>query len=394
MDAELERSGTELRLFGWGPKYREAFQTLRTRLREGKTKLITRQTVAKLFAAGVALLTFGAVLAWLLGEAMGGRATLGDLALVYGAFSSGQGLMHALLASAGQIFTNVLFLRNLFEFLDLEPVIGDPVDPRPPPAALTDGIWFCGVDFCYPGSERPVLEGFDLHIPAGKTVAIVGFNGAGKSTLVKLLCRFYDPDAGHIEWDGHDLRRFRLRDLRDRIAALFQSPLHYYETAGDNIALALPEQQPTPEAIQRAARGAGADEVIESLPAGYATHLGKWFAVGAELSGGEWQRVALARAFLRDAPLVILDEPTSAMDSWAEAAWLERFHALVRGRTAVVITHRFTTAMYADIIHLMDDGRIVESGTHDELVRRGGPYARSWATQHRATSASVSTEAE
>ena len=384
----------ELRLFGWGTRYREAFQTLRTRLREGKARLITRQTVAKLFAAGVALLTFGAVLAWLLREAMEGRATLGDLALVYGAFSSGQGLMHALLASAGQIFTNVLFLRNLFEFLDLKPEIEDPPDPLPAPSQLTEGIRFRSVDFRYPGSTRSVLEGFDMHIPAGKTVAIVGFNGAGKSTLVKLLCRFYDPDAGHIEWDGQDLRRFRLRDLRTHIAALFQSPLHYYETAGDNIALARPDRQVTSDDIQRAARGAGAADVIEHLPSGYETHLGKWFADGAELSGGEWQRVALARAFLRDAPLVLLDEPTSAMDSWAESAWLERFRSLVQGRTAVVITHRFTTAMDADIIHLMDGGRIVESGTHDELVRQGGAYAQSWQAQHRASFPHAPSEVE
>ncbi len=374
----------ELRLFGWGPRYRDAFQLLRQRLREGKARLITRQTVAKLAAAGVALLTFGAVLAWLLAQAVEGRATLGDLALVYGAFSSGQGLMHGLLASAGQIFTNVLFLRNLFEFLDLEPEIGDPADPLPPPEALTDGIRFRGVDFHYPGSERPVLQNFDLHIPAGQTVAIVGFNGAGKSTLVKLLCRFYDPDGGQIEWDGQDLRRFRLRDLRDRIAALFQSPLHYYETAGENIALADSNRRATPAEIEAAAQRAGADDVIGRLPEGYDTHLGKWFADGAELSGGEWQRVALARAFLRAAPLVLLDEPTSAMDSWAEAAWLDRFGTLVRGRTAVIITHRFTTAMHADVIHLMDGGQIVESGTHDELLHLGGAYAQSWHAQYRA----------
>ena len=211
-------------------------------------------------------------------------------------------------------------------------------------------------------------------------VAIVGENGAGKSTLLKLLCRLYDPTAGQVTLDGIDLRAFSVTALRQRITVLFQQPMHYHLTVAENIALGDLAAQPTPELIQQAAAAAAADQPVAKLPQGYDPVFGTWFG-GAELSGGEWQRVALARAFLRQAPIMILDEPTSAMDSWAEADWMARFRTLAAGRTALIITHRFTTAMQADIIHLMTDGQIVESGSHAALVALGGRYAQSWRRQ-------------
>jgi ATP-binding cassette subfamily B protein len=255
--------------------------------------------------------------------------------------------------------------------------------PAPAPASARRDICFRDVTFHYPGSQRVALEGFSMTVPAGQVAAIVGANGAGKSTLVKLLCRFYDPAAGTIELDGVDIRALALDDLRRLVTVLFQAPLEYHATVGENIAMSDRAAGSSAGAIEQAARGAGAHEVIERLPEGYDTLLGKWFADGTALSGGEWQRIALARAFLRQAAIVVLDEPTSAMDSWAEAEWLDRFRTLVEGRTAIVITHRFTTAMRADVIHVMDAGRIVESGSHDELLARGGLYARSWAEQMR-----------
>jgi ATP-binding cassette subfamily B protein len=246
---------------------------------------------------------------------------------------------------------------------------------------LQDGIRFQNVVFRYPGSERLALQDFNLSVSAGQVVAIVGANGAGKSTLIKLLCRFYDPDAGRIEVDGVDLRELALADLRRLITVLFQLPVPYHATVGQNIALGDLTAEPSATQIEGAARGAGAHEVIERLPHGYDTLLGKWFADGTELSEGERQRVALARAFLRRSQIVILDEPTSFMDSWAEAEWLERFRNLVEGRTAILITHRFTTALRADMIHVMDAGRIVESGTHKQLLAQGGLYAHSWTKQ-------------
>jgi ATP-binding cassette, subfamily B, bacterial len=217
-------------------------------------------------------------------------------------------------------------------------------------------------------------------------VAIVGVNGAGKSTLIKLLSRFYDPDTGSIEIDGIDIRKFDLKQLRQNISVLFQFPMQFHETAAESIALGAMREEPTREAVQNASIYAGAHGFISRLPQTYDTLLGKWFVNGCELSGGEWQRVALARAYCRQAPLIILDEPTSFMDSWAEAEWFGNLRDLTANRTGFIITHRFTIAMRADIIHVMDEGKIIESGSHDELVNDSGFYATSWKTQILAAS--------
>jgi ATP-binding cassette subfamily B protein len=215
-------------------------------------------------------------------------------------------------------------------------------------------------------------------------VAIVGANGAGKSTLLKILCRFYDPENGRVELDGIDVREFSLDQLRRMTTVLFQFPLNYQATAEQSIAMGDLASNPGMMEIESAARRAGAHELISQLPNGYNTLLGKTFAQGVELSGGEWHRIATARAYLRRSPIILLDEPTSMMDSWAEADWFARFRELAQGRTAVVITHRFSIAMRADIIHVMQSGQIIESGSHQELVERNGLYAESWLTQMQA----------
>jgi ATP-binding cassette subfamily B protein len=245
-------------------------------------------------------------------------------------------------------------------------------------------IRFRQVSFQYPGSDRTALRDLDLAIPAGQVAAIVGTNGAGKSTLVKLLCRFYDPQQGRIELDGIDVRDLALGDLRGAVTVLFQEPVHYNASVAENIALDPDAAVAKRPAIEAAARAAGAEALIEGLPEGYETLLGKWFGGGVELSTGEWQRLALARAFMRPSRLILLDEPTSAMDSWAEADWIRRFRALATGRTAVIVTHRFTTAMQADVIYVMDEGRVSEHGSHEELLRHDGAYAQSWRAQMRA----------
>jgi len=371
----------ELRLFGLGTHFQSAYQRLRRRLRTERVKWAKDQSLARLSAGGVALLISGAASAWMGWRALQGLVTLGDLALFYQAFNRGQGLVGTLLGSVGQIYANSLFLGNLFEFLRLEPQVVSRPHPIPAPSALKTCLCFRRVTFRYPGSERAALQDFNLTIPAGQIVAIVGANGAGKSTLVKLLCRFYDPEAGHIEMDGIDIRDLSIEELRRFITVLFQFPVPYHATAGQNIALGDLKASPGAAEIEAAARGAGAHEFIARLPRGYDTLLGKGFADGNELSGGEWQRIALARAFLRQAPIIALDEPTCFMDSWAEVDWLKRFRELAHGRTAILITHRFTTAMRADIIHVMDEGQIVESGSHHELLARGGLYAKSWTAQ-------------
>ncbi|MFN0121635.1 MAG: ABC transporter ATP-binding protein [Blastocatellia bacterium] len=374
-------TAAEVRLFELGAYFQTAYEQLTTRLRHEFLRMAAGQSLAEFGAAAIALAITGATLAWTGWRAFHGTVTLGVLALFYQAFSQGQQLMRSLLTNIGHIYANSLFLGNLFEFLELRPSIVDLPDPVPAPTLLREGIRFHDVTFAYGDARRPALRNFDLAIPAGAVAAIVGLNGAGKTTLIKLLCRLYDPDSGFITMDGVDLRRMPVAGLRRAITVLFQHPVHYNATVAENIQLGDVAAAPDAERIAAAARAAGASQMIERLPAGYDTRLGKWFAEGTELSGGEWQRLALARAFLRQAPVMLLDEPTSAMDSWAEADWVHRFRTLAAGRTVIIITHRFTTAMRADIIHVMSEGGIIESGAHEDLLARNGPYANSWREQ-------------
>jgi ATP-binding cassette subfamily B protein len=372
-------AAAELRLFALGDRFQSVYGALRKRLRGEKFELAQSQAVGEFAAGSLALLTGGASLLWMAWRAVRGWITLGDLALFYQAFQQGLGLMRSLLQNLGQLYSSSLFLGNLFEFLALEPTVLSSPSPRPMPPTLQTGIHFERVTFQYPGALEPTLSDFSLTIPAGRIVSLVGPNGAGKSTFVKLLCRFYDPLGGRIELDGRDLRGFQIDDLRRHLTVLFQEPVRYNASAGENIRLG--DQEASEVEIETAAVAAGADEIVRRLPAGYGNPLGKLFIDGAELSTGEWQRIALARAFLRRAPILILDEPTSAMDPWAEAEWIDRFRSLAHGRTAILITHRLTTAMRADEIHVFSEGRVVESGSHEELLRRGGLYAQSWARQ-------------
>jgi ATP-binding cassette, subfamily B, bacterial len=369
----------EVRLFNLADHFRELFRFLRTRLRTESLDLARRGARAQIMAGLLALLMLALTLVWMLVRVARGLTTLGGLAMFYQALSQGQGLMRTLLNTIGQLYGNSLFLGNLHEFLAVEPRITEPAEPLPVPSPIRSGLTFRGVSFTYPSGTHPVLRDFNLHIPAGRVVALLGRSGAGKSTLFRLLCRFYDPDQGAVELDGTDLRRFRQAELRRRIAVLFQEPVHFSASLRRNIAYGDLEREHADTLVQ-AAHDAGASEIVSGLPDGLETLLGPWFG-GTELSVGEWQRVALARCYLRDADIVLLDEPTSAMDSWSEADWIDRFLALVKGRTAVLITHRLTTAVRADRIFVLDDGAVVEEGSHHELLALGGRYARAWASQ-------------
>ena len=376
----FDGAAAELRLFALGPHFSKQYKTLWKRLYNEQLQLSRRQMAAQIAAGFIGLLILSTALIWVGWQTVQGMYNLGELAMFYQALNQGQRLMHSLLADAGDIYRNLLFLEDLLVFLYLKPQITDPAEPARMEPTLNQGIDITDVTFAYPGGGSAALKDFSLNIPAGQIAAIVGENGAGKSTLLKLLCRFYDPQQGRIAWDGADLRRLPLADLRRRITVLFQQPVPYHETAAGNVRLGDLASQPSQARIEAAVRAGGAQEIINKLPEGYETVLGKFFGY-TELSVGEWQRLALARAFLRQADLVILDEPTSAMDSWAEATWMTRFRGLVNGRTALIITHRFTTAMQADVIHVIHEGRVVESGAHSELVALGGRYAASWQTQ-------------
>ena len=371
----------EIRLFALGDFFSDGYRKLRRGLREERLGLARSQSLAELMAGASSLVVMAGALTWAVWKTLHGLLTFGDLALFYEAFQQGSSLARTLLENVGQLYQNSLFLGNLFEFLALEPQVVSPAKPLPVPVPLSKGIRFSNVNFRYPNAPEFALKDFNLSISAGRIVAIVGRNGAGKSTLAKLLCRFYDPGLGSITIDGVDLRDFSIEDLRRRITVLFQQPVHYNATVRENIAFGDLSCDFTNGAVQTAAATADAEMFIRRLPAGYENLLGHWFEKGVELSVGEWQRLALARAFLRPAPIVVLDEPTAAMDPWAEAEWLGRFRRFAVGRTAILITHRFTIAMLADEIHVVEGGRVIESGSHGELIGRGGQYAEWWSAQ-------------
>ncbi|MGH8000394.1 MAG: ABC transporter ATP-binding protein, partial [Brasilonema sp.] len=310
-------TAAEVRLFDYADYFQSSYQNLRRRLRREQFNLLRLQTLGRIVAAIIALTITGGALAWMGRQVLLGILTLGDLALFFQAFNQAQSIVKDLLGNFGKIYRNSLFIGNLFEFLQIQPKIIDPPNPVLVPTKPKQGIRFRQVTFRYPGIKEPVLNNFNLTLPAGKIVAVVGDNGAGKSTLIKLLCRFYDPDSGSIELDGIDLRHFSVKAFRRLVTVLFQSPIPYYTTAGENIALGDISAASNYSEIQAAAKASGIHDKIKRLPLGYNAMLGKLFPSGTDLSGGQWQRLALARAFFRRAQIIILDEPTSAMDPWA-----------------------------------------------------------------------------
>jgi ATP-binding cassette subfamily B protein len=374
----------EIRLFGLGSLFMDWFRELRQKLREERLRIIVRRSLAELITQVSATLAIFGTLAFITYQTIKGLITLGDMVMYYGAFQRAQGSLQEMWSSLTSLYEDNLFLSNLNEFLDLQPRLVEPLTPAAFPHPMQQGILFQHVSFHYPKEDRVVLEDINLQIAPGQVVALVGENGSGKTTLIKLLCRLYDPVGGAITIDATDVRQFALADLRREFSVIFQDYGQYNLTARENIWLGDIHRSPQDQRTVAAARQSGADAFIQRLPRGYETILGHWFEDEGELSTGEWQRVALARAFFREAQVIILDEPTSWMDAQGEYEVFRSFRQLFAGRAAVLISHRFSTVRLADYIYVLAAGRIIEQGTHDELVRQGGKYAHLFGIQARS----------
>lgn len=371
----------EMRLFDLGGLFMGRFRDLRQQLRRERLELVKRRSAADFVAqASAALAVFGSF-GFIAYRTVGGVITLGDMVMYFQAFQRGLGFLRQVLGGMAGLYEDNLFLANLYEFLDLKPKVKEPDHPRPVPRPLQKGIGFEHVSFHYPNGKRDVLKDISFLVEPGEVIALVGANGSGKTTLIKLLCRLYDPVDGAITLDGIDMRRFETGALRREISVIFQDYAQYYLTARENIWFGNCDLAPQHEDIMGAARHAGSHDLISSLPKGYETILGKWFEEGEELSIGEWQKVALARAFLRESQIIVLDEPTSAMDAKSEYEVFRRIRQLLEGRTAILISHRFSTVRMADRIFAFEKGSISETGTHEQLVKSGGKYANLFEKQ-------------
>jgi ATP-binding cassette subfamily B protein len=374
----------EIKLFGLGDHLITRWKAIADRFYRENRALLTRRSMLGFAWGSLTILVTSGTFLYVALQAIARRLTIGDLTLYTQAVSNVQSSFQGILSGMSSLYESGLYLSNLFDFLDYEPAIRDRPGAIPLPLPLRSGIEFRGVHFTYPGKSAPALRGVSFTIDLDETVALVGQNGAGKTTIVKLLTRLYEPDDGVILLNGRDIRDYDLASLRLAIGVIFQDYVTYFFSAAENIGVGQLAQIEERALIEEAAAKSGADTVITRLPNGYDTTLGRWFDEGYQLSGGEWQKVALARAFMRDAEVLILDEPTASLDARAEAEIFARMQKLTEGKMALFISHRFSTVRLADRILVLEDGAIKEDGTHEALLALGGTYAELFNLQAAA----------
>src|SRR5262245_27896804 len=377
----IDNTVKEVKLFGLGEPLLQRYNDIFWKFFHEDEHLARRRSLISLLWGLAASASYYIAYAWIIFEAVGGLITIGSMTFYLTLFRQSQSTFQGLFDTINRLYENGLFMDNLFSFLKLTPQMSRADQPAPMPEHFRQGLEFRHVSFRYPGREDWALRDVNLRIAPGEKLALVGPNGAGKTTMIKLLTRLYDPTEGQILLDGIDLREYDLDELRQRIGVIFQDFVRYQLTLRENIGFGQIDRLEDGERVQGAAERGGADQVVAELPEGMDTMLGRWFEKGHELSGGQWQKIALGRAFMRDGEVLVLDEPTAALDAEREYEIFQRFRELTDGKIAVLISHRFSTVRMADRIAVIEDGQIAELGSHAELLAHGGTYARLFELQ-------------